>query len=263
MTRAGLLVKAVVRCPIVAPPSKPRGTGPVQDRFHAGPLLCIPAGRILSVRKKKTMKRSALIAALAASTLLAACERSPSRPAGNGSATNAPVRASGTATLANPFAADERAMSDGMMKAAGADTSDTWVKMMIEHHRGAIAMSKTVLAQSPSAEVRKMAETIITKQVAETAKLAAMLSTRPADPATMEPYHASMTAMDSAMMASQGANISEMYLRKMLAHHQGAVALSEIVLARTSDAKVKRAAATVKTDQAKEVRETEAMLAGQ
>ncbi len=208
------------------------------------------------------MNRSALIAALTASTLLAACDRSPSPPAGNGSATNAGrEQDSGDAAMANPFASDERVMSEAMMKAVGADISDTWVKMMIEHHRGAIAMSRTVLTQSPTAEVRKMAEAIIAKQTAESVKLTAMLSDRPSDPASMEPYHAAMTAMDNEMMAAKGANVSEVYLRKMLAHHKGALALSEIVLARSSDPKVKEAAATVKADQTKEVHDTEAILA--
>lgn len=171
------------------------------------------------------------------------------------------MKDSGSVAMTDPFAADERAMSETMMKAAGADVSDTWVKAMIEHHRGAIAMSRTVLSQSPTAEVRKMAEAIIAKQTAESAKLTAMLSKRPADPASMAPYHAAMTAMDNEMMAAQGANVSEVYLRKMLAHHNGAVAMSEVALARSADPKVKEAAATVKVDQTEEIRDTEAMLA--
>ena len=206
------------------------------------------------------MTRSALLAALTATTLLAACDRSPSPPPAGNEAT-ASMNDGGDAAMANPFAADERAMSEAMMKTAGADISDTWVKTMIEHHRGAISMSKTVLAQSPPAEVRKMAETIIAKQTAENVKLTGLLSGRPSDPASMAPYHAAMTAMDSEMMAATGANVAEMYLRKMLAHHKGALALSDIVLARSSDPKVKEAAAAVKADQTREVRDTEAMLA--
>ena len=202
------------------------------------------------------MNRHAVLAALAASSLLAACDRSPSV-----APENVPVKETANAAMASPFAADERMMSEAMMKTAGADVSDTWVKTMIEHHRGAIAMSRTMLKQSPTPEVRKMAEAIIKKQTAEIAKLTAMLSSRPSDPASMEPYHAAMSAMDNEMMAAQGANASETYLRKMLAHHKGALAMSEIVLARSSDLKVKAAAAAVKADQTKEVRDTEAMLA--
>ena len=206
------------------------------------------------------MTRSALLAVLTATTLLAACDRSSSAPPA-GNETTASMNDGGDAAMANPFAADERVMSKAMMKTAGADISDTWVKTMIEHHRGAISMSKTVLAQSPPAEVRKMAETIIAKQTAENVKLTGLLSGRLSDPASMAPYHAAMTAMDSEMMAATGANVAEMYLRKMLAHHKGALVLSDIVLARSSDPKVKEAAAAVKADQTREVRDTESMLA--
>jgi uncharacterized protein (DUF305 family) len=207
------------------------------------------------------MIRSALIAALAASSLLAACGRSPGPPtAGSEAASNEPATHSADAAMAGPFAADEHAMSAAMMKSAGADVSDTWVKTMIEHHRGAISMSKTVLTQSPPADVRKMAESIIAKQTAEIEKLSMMLSSRPPEQSSMEPYHAAMTAMDNAMMAAQGANASETYLRKMLAHHKGAVAMSEIVLKRSSDPKVLEAATTIKVDQTREIRDTEAML---
>ena len=38
-----------------------------------------------------------------------------------------------------PFAAAEISMNEKMMSAVGANVSDTWLKQMIEHHRGAIA----------------------------------------------------------------------------------------------------------------------------
>ena len=101
----------------------------------------------------------------------------------------------------------------------------------------------------------------IAKKPAVSAKLTAMLSGRPSDPASIEPYHAAMPAMANEMMAAQGANVTEVYLRKMLALHKGALSMSEIVLACCSEPKVKKAAAAVKADQTKEVRETEAMLA--
>ncbi|OYX46296.1 MAG: DUF305 domain-containing protein, partial [Sphingomonas sp. 32-66-10] len=43
-----------------------------------------------------------------------------------------------------PFMPAEMAMHEKMMKAKGANASETWVRKMIEHHRGAIAMSQIV-----------------------------------------------------------------------------------------------------------------------
>ena len=61
----------------------------------------------------------------------------------------------------NPFAQSEMAMQQGMMAAVGADVSDSWAKLMIEHHKGAITMSEVVLKHSPPTAVRKMAEGVI------------------------------------------------------------------------------------------------------
>ena len=64
------------------------------------------------------------------------------------------------------------------------------------------------------------------------------------------------------MMAATGTDISETYLRNMLEHHRGAIALSDIVIAHGSDPKVRAAAEKTKAVQTKEVTMIEAMLAG-
>ena len=162
----------------------------------------------------------------------------------------------------NPFGASEMAMNDKMMAAVGANVSDTWAKQMIEHHRGAIAMSEVVLTLSPTADVRDMAQQTISKQGKEVEALTKMLSAAPADPASLEPYRSANMTMHDQMMAAKGADASETYLRKMLAHHRGAVALSDAVLAKGNDARIRAFAQTTKRDQAKEAAMIETMLAG-
>ena len=44
-------------------------------------------------------------------------------------------------TAANPYPPVEMRMHDRMMGAVGANADETWVRKMIEHHRGAIEMS--------------------------------------------------------------------------------------------------------------------------
>jgi len=162
-----------------------------------------------------------------------------------------------------PFAAAEKAMNDKMMAAIGADVSDTWVKQMIEHHRGAIAMSEIVLTQSPTPEALAMAKDTIANQGKEINDLTKLLSKSPADPASLEPFNPANMKMHEAMMAAKGADVSETYLRKMLEHHRGAVALSDVVLAMGAAGGVRTAAQKVKTDQSKEIAMIEAMLAGE
>lgn len=67
-------------------------------------------------------------------------------------------------TAANPYAQSEMKMHDAMMKAVGADASETWVRKMLEHHRGGVEMSKIAMAQAKDKEVRDQAQKTITEQ---------------------------------------------------------------------------------------------------
>lgn len=77
------------------------------------------------------------------------------------------------------------------------------------------------------------------------------------------PFAQSEMTMSERMMTATGANVSETYLRKMLAHHRGAVAHSDVVLANGATGRVRTAAQKVKSDQTKEGAMIEAMLAGE
>ena len=66
-------------------------------------------------------------------------------------------------TAANPYAEAGMAMHHKMM-VTGADASETWTRQMIEHHRGAIAMSKIAVVQAKDKETRTMAEKAIAMQ---------------------------------------------------------------------------------------------------
>lgn len=162
----------------------------------------------------------------------------------------------------DPFAAADMAMSQAMKGAVGTDVSDTWLQQMIEHHRGAIAMSKAVLDRNPTKDARQMAQQTITKQGREIDDLTKLLGTGSADPTSLEPYRKANQAMDDAMMAAKGKDVSETYLRKMLAHHRGAVALSDVVLAQGKNPEVRKAAAKTRADQAMEAGMIQDMLTG-
>jgi uncharacterized protein (DUF305 family) len=67
-------------------------------------------------------------------------------------------------TPANPYAEAEMRMNHKMMAAVGADASETWVRKMIEHHRGAIEMSKILLAKGSDAEAKAQAQKATAEQ---------------------------------------------------------------------------------------------------
>ena len=77
-------------------------------------------------------------------------------------------------TPANPYAEAGMAMHHKMM-VTGADSSETWTRQMIEHHRGAIAMSKIAVARASDKEVRTMAQKVVAMQEKEVASLQSWL----------------------------------------------------------------------------------------
>ncbi len=77
-------------------------------------------------------------------------------------------------TPANPYAEAGMAMHHKMM-VVGADASETWVRQMIEHHRGAVAMSKIAVAQAKDKEARALAQKDINMQKRDIASLQSWL----------------------------------------------------------------------------------------
>jgi uncharacterized protein (DUF305 family) len=77
-------------------------------------------------------------------------------------------------TPANPYAEAGMAMHYKMM-VTGADSSETWARQMIEHHRGAIEMSKIAVAKATDKDVRAMAQKDIAMQETDVASLQSWL----------------------------------------------------------------------------------------
>lgn len=75
----------------------------------------------------------------------------------------------------NPYGQAEMDMHQKMMSAMGADATETWVRKMVEHHRGGIAMSRIVLRETKDPNVRQMATKTIAEQTREIGELNAWL----------------------------------------------------------------------------------------
>ncbi len=76
---------------------------------------------------------------------------------------------------ANPYGAAEMDMHKKMMMAKAGLPSELWTRKMIEHHRGAIAMSRVALAQATDPQTRRMAQRTITTQGREITQMQAWL----------------------------------------------------------------------------------------
>ena len=162
-----------------------------------------------------------------------------------------------------PFGGAEMRMNDAMMAAVGVNVGDSWVRKMIEHHKGAVEMSRVLLTPNASGDAATMAQQTIDKQSKEIADLEKLVATGNPDPASAQLYRPAAMQMHEAMMAANGADISETYLRKMLAHHKGAVAMSDVALANGVTGAVRAQIEKTKADQQMEMDMVEAMLRGE
>lgn len=75
----------------------------------------------------------------------------------------------------NPYGQAEMDMHAKMMAAEEGDAAEMWTRKMIEHHRGAIAMSRVAVRDAKDAQIREMAQMTITKQEKDIAELQAWL----------------------------------------------------------------------------------------
>lgn len=203
------------------------------------------------------LSRTALIFALAAG--LSACGRSDRQEERQDAADNEVA----VADESDPYPASEMKMHEAMTAAVGADVSDTWVRKMIEHHEGAIAMSNYVVAHGHDVRVIPIARRLVAKQQQEVAELRALVRQDSApDPASAQPYRAAEKQMHEAMMAAKGSDSSHTWVRKMIPHHQGAIAMSQIVLAQGKDERVAPIARRIIAEQQAEIAELQAILSG-
>ena len=206
------------------------------------------------------MKKTLLIsAASAVALLIAAC--GPTENAAENESGGADANAMTDAS--NPYAQSEMQMNERMMAAVGTDVGDSWVRKMIEHHQGAIDMSRIVLPLNPSADAAAMARMTIEKQGKEIEDLRKLMKQGSPDAKSGELYRASMTQMHDAMMAAKGADISETFLRKMLEHHRGGVTMSDVALQNGVSGALRQQVQKTRDDQAKEAKMVEAMLRGE
>ncbi len=75
----------------------------------------------------------------------------------------------------NPYGQAEMDMHQKMMAAKQGDAAEMWTRKMIEHHRGAVAMSRVAVRDAKDAQTRQMAQMTITKQEKDIAELQAWL----------------------------------------------------------------------------------------
>lgn len=155
--------------------------------------------------------------------------------------------------------------STGTTSAAGsADASRegdiSFAQMMIPHHEQAVEMSDLALAKpGASAQVRDLATQIKKAQDPEIATMRGWLASwgaPTAAPTGMAHDHGDgmMSAREMAQLeAATGADFDRRWLTMMIAHHEGAVTMSEQVLGTTKDPAVRTLAESIISGQKAEI----------
>ncbi|RFS81102.1 DUF305 domain-containing protein [Actinomadura spongiicola] len=157
------------------------------------------------------------------------------------------------------------------------DPEAGFARDMSTHHAQAVRMSFIVRDGTDDAEVRLLAYDIINTQSAQIGMMTAWLDewglpkTDPAGPMRWMSGHGGhqgATAMPGMATRDQLAELERasgraaevQYLRLMVAHHRGGVAMAEAVLARTGHDRVRSLARTMVTGQNAEIAQMNRML---
>jgi len=207
--------------------------------------------------------KSAIISLSALALSIAACGPADQRADADQSAVGTTKEDVAMAESGGPFDQAEKKMEQQMMAAIGSDAGQSWAVKMIAHHQGAIDMSQIMLQQNPEADVAKMAREAIEKNKKDTADIRKLVKEGAPDQASADLYQPAMMEMKQQMMGASGRNVSETFMRKMLAHHNGAVAMSDVALANGVTGAVRSQVQKTRNENMKDAKMTESMLRGE
>ncbi|MET7763938.1 DUF305 domain-containing protein [Streptomyces sp. NPDC005393] len=167
---------------------------------------------------------------------------------------------------AKHLSADEAAKAGDDDSPNSADIS--YVRMMIEHHRQALVMTDLAPDHAKSGKVERLAERIASGQRPEIDAMRGWLKTNGGSTAGGgagggakggHEAHEAMPGMASpeqldALRAARGAAFDKLFLKLMIAHHQGAVSMATDVLAQGNNVRVEEMADDVIAQQSGEIR---------
>lgn len=202
-------------------------------------------------------------AAVAALTLTAACSGGDAE--GNNASANVQQDVAVEAPPAdpnNPYAQAEMQMGERMMAAVGQNAAETWVRKMIEHHRGAIEMSEILERQGGDPQVVEKARETAAEQRRELQELERVLEGGVSGNQPANPYAEGERQSHERMMAAVGATPSETWLRKMIEHHRAGIQMSEMVIAQGGNAQVADIARRTAAAQNRDIAALERLLSG-
>lgn len=120
----------------------------------------------------------------------------------------------------------------------GSSTAELWgdevmfAQMMIPHHQQAIYMSDLALEKSSDAEILALAKRIRDAQAPEIIQMQSWLDSEGAN--SNMGHHMDMGMLSDSeinrLESSEGEEFDKLYLQGMIAHHQGAIQMTQMIL---------------------------------
>jgi uncharacterized protein (DUF305 family) len=153
-------------------------------------------------------------------------------------------------------------MGGSLTMLSGPAFEQAFLSMMIPHHESAVEMSRAVLSSTSDADVRALAEAIISAQEQEIEQMQSWLSelggTNLAAQAMMSQ---GMNDMMTMTTSSQTADPDKAFLERMTTHHLSAIDMAAQALQKASDPRIVELAAAIVSEQASEVLQIRQKLA--
>ncbi|MEU6997088.1 DUF305 domain-containing protein [Nonomuraea sp. NPDC046570] len=208
------------------------------------------------------MRVALIVVAGVLALTVAACTDSPA-PAPRADST-APVLAPGRpGEAAKTLSPSEAAVAVPTQTANAADV--TYVKDMIVHHRQALDMAVLAPTRAESAQVKGIASRIKDAQGPEIQFMTDWLTEQGQSAPEHHAAHQGMAGMATPeqmerLKAASGKDFDRMFLTLMIAHHQGAIQMSETVLRDGAHMRIEELAADVSVTQMAEIRRMQAMM---
>ena len=152
------------------------------------------------------------------------------------------------------------------MKMTG-DFDYDFANTMVAHHQSAVDMAKEVISKGTNAEVKTMAQKIVTAQEAEIAQFKSIIANykMPEMKADVKDEHnelgETMEKMETKMKGmTKTGNADKDFLMMMIPHHESAVTMGEDELSHGKNLELKKMAQKIMEDQSKEIKQFETLL---
>ncbi|WLF68927.1 DUF305 domain-containing protein [Clostridium septicum] len=161
-------------------------------------------------------------------------------------------------------------MKEGMN--AAANTGNVNLDFVIEmtpHHEGGIAMAKAIIKYGNNEDVKKIAQNIVTSQEAQLPVMQKLkVEFEKESPSTKEDSENYIKTYDKikSKMFKEMENVpltgsaDEIFLRQMIYHHEGAIAMAKSILKYTKNPQLKGLAENIVTTQSQGVNEMKQLL---